>query len=292
MVFEQDVGAPEHVQGENYFVSMTDMMVGMLFIFIILLMSFAFLFRQQTDTQEGATREQQGKIEVAKEVGRKLDELEARISQRMGEIQEATQLRSRLLAELKIQLRREGLAVEVVESSGVLRLTEDAILFPSTETRLLGDSKTNVDKIARVLGRILPPYAACVTTQSGPSCPKKATPSLDTVFVEGHTDSTGSDESNWTISTYRAANTYRELTTVSPSLRRMLDKAQEEIFSVAGYSSTRPVDPAPTEAAKKRNRRIDLRFVMDTDPSPGLQEMRALLQSMRTTIEELKGSPL
>ncbi|MGJ4896684.1 MULTISPECIES: flagellar motor protein MotB [unclassified Bradyrhizobium] len=291
MALEQDAGASEFNQGENYFVSMTDMMVGMLFIFIILLMSFALAFRQQTDTQEVKTQEQQDKIEVAKEVGRKLDELETRISRRMHEIQEASQLRSRLLTELQIQLRREGLAVEVVDSSGVLRLTEEAVLFRSNDTTLFGQAKTNVDKIARVLGRILPPYAACLMTQSGPSCPKKSAPSLETVFVEGHTDSTGPDDSNWTFSTYRAANTYRELMAASPDLRQMLNRAQEEIFSVAGYSSTRPVDSAANDIARKKNRRIDLRFVMDTDPSPGLQDMRALLLSMRTTIQELRGSP-
>jgi chemotaxis protein MotB len=289
MALEHDAGASEFSQGENYFVSMTDMMVGMLFIFIILLMSFALVFRQQTDTQEVTTKEQRDKIEVAEEVGRKLDELEARISQRMREIQEASQLRSRLLAELQVQLRREGLAVEVVDSSGVLRLTEDAVLFRSNDTTLFGDARTNVDKIARVLDRILPPYASCLTP-SGPSCQKKTEPSLETLFVEGHTDNTGPDESNWTISTYRAANTYRELVTVSPRLRRMLNKNREEIFSVAGYSSTRPVDSEANDVARKKNRRIDLRFVMDTDPSPGLQEMRTLLQSMRTTIQELRGS--
>ena len=67
---------------ENYFVSMTDMMVGMLFIFIILLMSFALAFRQQTDVQVDKTKEQTDKIKIAVDVGQKLDELENSIRAR------------------------------------------------------------------------------------------------------------------------------------------------------------------------------------------------------------------
>src|SRR5215471_7371584 len=82
-----------HGDGENYFISMTDMMVGMLFIFIILLMSFALLFRHQTDVRSK-------KIEVAESVGRELDQTESQIQKRLDEISEASELRLRLLTQL------------------------------------------------------------------------------------------------------------------------------------------------------------------------------------------------
>src|SRR5262245_31133845 len=123
MILEEDARGQDTTEGENYFISMTDMMVGMLFIFIILLMSFALVFRHQTDRQEG-------KIEVAEDVGRILDDLETRIRRRLEDLREASQSRLRLLKELEHQLSREGLVVQIVESSGVLRLTEDAVRFP------------------------------------------------------------------------------------------------------------------------------------------------------------------
>src|SRR6266481_4680529 len=104
MSLETQIDVHDHGEGENYFVSMTDMMVGMLFIFIILLMSFALLFRQQTDEQERTTERQKDKIEVAEEVGRRLNALEGLITQRLNETREASQLRSRLLRELETQL--------------------------------------------------------------------------------------------------------------------------------------------------------------------------------------------
>lgn len=45
------------VDEENYFVSMTDMMVGLVFIFIIMLMYFALQFQDITDKMTGADRE-------------------------------------------------------------------------------------------------------------------------------------------------------------------------------------------------------------------------------------------
>src|SRR4051812_21851603 len=89
---------------ENYFISMTDMMVGMLFIFIIMLMSFALLFRQQTDVQVKKTQEQSKKIEVAESVGQELDATEKRIRRRLDEIREANLLRLQLLTEVRDQL--------------------------------------------------------------------------------------------------------------------------------------------------------------------------------------------
>jgi|SRR6267154_1288003 hypothetical protein len=123
---------------ENYFVSMTDMMVGMLFIFIILLMSFALAFRQQTDVQVDKTKEQTDKIKIAVDVGQKLDELENSIRARLDEIRQANQLRLRLLMELTSQLSRDRLTVEISPSGDVLRLTEQAVRFtpeygPGTE---------------------------------------------------------------------------------------------------------------------------------------------------------------
>ncbi|WP_340671092.1 OmpA family protein [Bradyrhizobium ottawaense] len=280
-----------HADGENYFISMTDMMVGMLFIFIILLMSFALLFRQQTDVQVRKTHVQSKKIEVAESVGRELDQTELRIRKRLDEIREASELRLRLLHEVRNQLSREGLTVEISPSGDVLRLTEAAVLFPVNHFALLGDAKKNVEKIARVLSRVLPAYSMCPRSRVQFACRNSDQASVETVFIEGHTDETGNDDQNWSLSAQRAASTYRELIAVAPELRRIVNRRDEEILSISGYSSTRPVDPSRSAAAWGKNRRIDLRFVMDTDPTSGLEDVRALLQKMRAAIQELKGRP-
>jgi len=284
---------PDHGDGENYFVSMTDMMVGLLFIFIILLMSFALMFRQQTDVQQSVTAKQLKKIEVAEEVGRTLDDIENRIRLRLSEVQEATRLRLRLLNELKTRLSREGLVVEISPSGDVLRLTESAVRF-EPDRSILQDfqgsdtPKKNVGKIARALASVLPGYAVCQSTGPSQNCRTDTQASIETVFIEGHTDETGRDDRNWILSAERAANTYRELISISPELRLIFNRRREEVLSISGYASTRRIDLAGSRDAWRNNRRIDLRFVMDVDTTVGLGEMGALLQRMRSAIEQLK----
>jgi chemotaxis protein MotB len=281
----EETAAHDDGDHQNYFVSMTDMMVGMLFIFIILLMSFALAFRQQTDVQLVRTKEQTDKIEIAVDVGRKLDELESKIRRQLDEIREASQLRMRLLTEMKDRLARERLIVEISPSGDVLRLTEQAVLFPANQWTLA--AKDNVDKIARVMSRVLPAYAICAKTRQAPGCRSENQASVETVFIEGHTDETGPDDRNWILSAQRAASTYRELTTVAPELRGILNRRAEEILSISGYSSTRRADTSGNAAAWERNRRIDLRFVMDTDPRARLEEASALLRVRPGTLSRI-----
>ena len=44
----------EIIEEESYFVSMTDMMVGLLFIFILILMYFALQYQKSTEKLENA----------------------------------------------------------------------------------------------------------------------------------------------------------------------------------------------------------------------------------------------
>jgi flagellar motor protein MotB len=291
MAFSESA-AQDHGEGENYFVSMTDMMVGMLFIFIIMLMSFALLFRQQTD----ATRATQtNKIEHANDIEARLTAVEKRITQQIDKVREATQQRQKLLRDIDAQLRRENLNVQVDESNGVLHLTEDTIRFQQNDANLNEHARQNVGKIARVLARVLPAYVSCAKNQPSVNPPGAAcqsqNASIETVFIEGHTDTVGSDEQNWALSAQRAANTYRELTAVARELRQIRNRSNQEVLSISGYSSTRPIDPAGTPAAWEKNRRIDLRFVMDTDVTAGLEQIQGFLGNMRSAIKELKEAP-
>lgn len=267
-------------EGENYFVSMTDMMVGVLFIFIIMLMVFALDFRTKTDVQEDA-------IDVAREVARKLEELRTQVRGEITSLDEAQQTRRRLLQDIETQLRSEGLNVQIDEANGVLRLTEDAVRFDTARSDLVGKAKANVDKIARVLDRVLPGYAACKTNDTALNCKDGGGPSVETVFVEGHTDSTGVDASNWQLSTERAVNTYRALVTGAPGLRALRNRQNEEVISVSGYSSTRPIDGLDSRDAWARNRRIDLRFVMEVDSKQRLRQILDLTDEMKSQIDRL-----
>ena len=189
------------------------------------------------------------------------------------------------MLDIREQLAAEGLSVQIDEASGVLRLTEDAVRFAPSRSDLVDRNKENVGKIARVLERVLPNYVGCWAPR-GSSCGERA--SLETLFIEGHTDTTGTDAENWRLSTERAVATFRELIAVAPALRSLRSAKNEEVISVSGYSSTRQIDPRPVHEAWDRNRRIDLRFVMQTDNRQNLQHILRLTDEMKGEIDRLR----
>ena len=97
----------------------------------------------------------------------------------------------------------------------------------------------------------------------------------------------GDDRSNWQLSAERSVNTYREIVTVAPALRSLRNTRNEEIVSVSGYASTRPIDPNETREAWAKNRRIDLRFVMEVDSKQRLKQIINLTDSMKVEIDRL-----
>ena len=280
MIIDDAAHPSESEEGENYFVSMTDMMVGVLFIFIIMLMVFALDYRTKTDVQEDA-------VEVAREVARKLKELRAQVSDEITSLDEAQRKRRQLLKDIETQLRAQGLNVQVDEANGVLRLTEDAVRFDASSSALLDRALLNVGKIAKVLDHVLPDYTACRLLEKKTVCREGLGATVETVFIEGHTDVTGIDDINWQLSTERAVNTYREIVSGAPQLRQLRNQRQEEIISVSGYSSTRPIDQANNRDAWSKNRRIDLRFVMEIDSKQRLKQILDLTDEMQRQIDRL-----
>jgi flagellar motor protein MotB len=279
-----DESASESEEGENYFVSMTDMMVGVLFIFIIMLMIFSLDFRTKTDVQDNA-------IDVAREVARKLDDLQKDVKAEIASMDRSQETRRKLLTTLKSELKADGMDVQIDEANGVLRLTEDAVRFDASQSVLLDRAKFNVDRIARVLEKVIPNYVACQISAGRNKCRAGLESSIETVFIEGHTDSTGArggdDRYNWQLSAERSVNTYREIVNFAPSLRTLRNTRNEEIISVSGYASTRPIDPSENHEAWARNRRIDLRFVMEVDSKQRLKQIINLTDSMKVEIDRL-----
>lgn len=278
IVAESEENDGSHAEeDENYFVSMTDMMVGILFIFIIMLMVFALNFRQQTD-------EKQDQIKDANELAGQIAALRSQIEDEITELNRADQARNELLEAIKAKLDVVGLTVTIDKDTGVLRLAEDAIRFAPQSSQLDAKAQRNVDAVAQVLLDILPDY----TCQKESVCDRSTGYVVETVFIEGHTDKTGSDSLNWELSTVRAVNTYRRIVDNFPGLRALVNSGGREILSVSGYASTRPAIERDDTEGYRINRRIDLRFVMEADRRERLKEVLRLLDQMERKVDELK----
>lgn len=290
MIVDSEAPTEHAEEDENYFVSMTDMMVGILFIFVIMLMLFALNFREQTDESQEKIEQLRRVNEVADQVRRRLDELRRDVHDELAAMDETSRVRSLLLQDIRRQLQEQGLEVQIDEANGVLRLTEAAIRFKSDSSALADQERRNVGIVARVLADVLPAYAYTGCAADDPStcvAPARGA-AIETVFIEGHTDVTGRDERNWQLSTERAVNTYRILEADAPSLRALRNRDGREILSVSGYSSTRPIEDGGEADAYAVNRRIDLRFVMEVDPKKRLEDILVLTDDMQGQLARLQ----
>ncbi|MBF0270721.1 MAG: OmpA family protein [Magnetococcales bacterium] len=213
---------------ESFFVSMTDMMVGMLFLFIIMLMFFAMKFN------EAAVK----KIEVVEN------------------LTNAEETRGKILQDIKKALDAEGVTVVIDLDNGILRLPEE-ILFDRGKSALSVRGQNAVVSLSKALFRVLP----CYTDSATPAC-GKIRHQVESVFVEGHTDTDGEDNLNWNLSFQRSLSTFEFLQKASPALVALKNRDGQIIISLSGYGKQRPLNANSTPEEKAQNRRIDIRFIM------------------------------
>jgi chemotaxis protein MotB len=220
----------------DYFASMTDLMLGLVFVFIIMLMAFSLNLRQAEQSITTVTHE----------------------------LTDADLVRSDMLHDLARTLQHV-LPVTVDDTDGTLQLGGD-VLFPKGSADAYPDALPKLQLLGYALARVLPCYAVTPQTPPPARCTNKRQGRLDAVYIEGHTDDTpvhtARFQNNWELSAARASQTYAALVGDDPSLAQLENDKGERLIGVSGYGDTRPLDQADTAAGRQRNRRIELRFIM------------------------------
>jgi len=257
--------------GAGYLISISDMMSGLLFIFIITLVAFILNFQDAIQKQKDVTEQQKSISRNLQEAINKQKEVTETQKSIVRKLTNTDQVRSELLLNIKEELATQNIIVEIDIQHGVLRLTEQAVLFETAKDTLDEISKSNLQTISTIMSTILPCYA--VKPPKGDLCKglEHYKGMLDSVFVEGHTDNvpikSWKYKNNWVLSAQRAISAYSSLVPNS-ILEELQNTSFQPIFSVSGYGEGRPVEghkyAMPT--ADPTNRRIDVRFIM-TPPS-------------------------
>lgn len=263
-------------EGSGYLVSVSDLMSGLVFIFIITLVAFILNFQDAAQRTARVQEQMETEIERLNAVKKRMESNDY--------------IRAQLLQELQRRLKEEhGIIVNVDEAHGVLRLTENAITFASSSAQLNEDNLIKLTAIRHVLADVLPCFAVNLAPSLS-SCKDIKTEEhayLEAIFIEGHTDNTryiGDDTGrlNWQLSVNRAIKTYMELVGASELLKSMDNDNKEALFSVSGYGEERPLEghrhKVPTD--DQANRRIDLRFIM-TPPQFTDAEKALLLKGFK-----------
>jgi flagellar motor protein MotB len=163
---------------------------------------------------------------------------------------------------LQKQIKIDFPELEVVVSaeSDALHFAGDG-LFESGQEKIRDSKVEVVRKVAARLNALLPCFTLGKSSQWKAQCNEYGAV-VEAVQIEGHTDSSGKDEKNLTLSTNRADETFFAMTKFEPNLLGYLNSREQPVISVAGYGRWRPISDNLTAAGKGANRRIDLRLIM------------------------------
>lgn len=242
------VASDDDLGGEGYLATVSDLVAGLVFVFILMLAVFAYQLADVTEDWRSAD-----------------------------------ETRHRLLDDIAERLQQQGLRVEVLYEQGVLRLSENAVNFPFGGELPVPEHQVNVGHLARAVAEVVPCYVSFDAQPPGSSrqspgyCAAKADPAryacdperfpwlLETLLIEGHTDDAPVRpgrrfRDNLELSSMRAATVHRMITACEPGLDHLLNGQGYPFLSTSGYGAGRPI---PDVSDRRENRRIDLRFLLE-----------------------------
>lgn len=234
---------------ESSFVSMADMMVGLLLIFIILLTYYVLQSREAVAAAERVSRVEQAAREA------------------------------RGLVLNRIRDRVDDDRIEFDTATGTIRFSEDVLTFASGDDTIPLSAEPLLETMADALAETIP----CLSFLNAPQEPLNcgwiesqfseltvdgrrlgdlaqfrdiAAPLIwiDGVYIEGHTDCTqfrGDVDgfNNWVLGARRAGRTYLHMTGHNPDLSRIFSKSPfnpdtdqdaHRVLGVASYADRRP----------------------------------------------------
>jgi flagellar motor protein MotB len=166
---------------------MTDVVIGLLFIFIIMLMFFAMRLQVATHEQKEENQKQSEETQRQSEATNNLIKVTKKQTALIHDLTDAELARGDILEALEKSLKKEGVTVTVVRDEGILRLPEE-ILFDKSSSEI----KTNVRGVdpLKTLGKALDEVLPCYTAgpRSKGNC-SETKAKVEAIFIEGHTDS-------------------------------------------------------------------------------------------------------
>jgi flagellar motor protein MotB len=225
-----------------YWISFSDLMSGLLVVFILAVVTLII----------------------------ELTEKNQEIQQGIDELKLAQEARSQILLEVREELAAQNIVVEIADNETVLRIPEETLSFKSAKASL--PTGSTVSEAVRGIGTAV--HTAIMKNQRYQY--------LDTVFIEGHSDSQGigyHGRGNWGLSTDRAISLWKYWRTevnVEPKLPSIENTFGQKLFSVSGYGSTRLlVENDDTDEKRRLNRRIDIRFTVKKPEISDLESIQA-----------------
>jgi flagellar motor protein MotB len=274
-------------EGENPFLlTFSDFMASLLAIFILVLIVTLIELKKKEDQITIAKDELVKALEDIQRVQEKIAIALQSVSLREGSL-------AGMLRDIQNELTGQGIEVVLAENDTVLRIPEQQLQFALGKYEVPPAHTGSANIIGRALLKAL-------------SKPENQA-LLDTVFVEGHTDSVPNSREmgNWGLSTYRAISLWNfwtekpgELFELKALRTAPADSklAPKPLISVSGYADTRSthglIDGLSLKNERSEDRRIDIRFTLVSSEKKSLEGLQADIKQMRTKTDVLVGKLL
>jgi chemotaxis protein MotB len=277
----------------DIFAPVADLMVGVVFIFIILMIALVLnlqkeetvpkseydqmVARVKTLTAENSDLKNQ--VVHLTAVNERLSDFvrfvrDSNVVRIMSQLASADQSRNQMLEEIRKRLSASGVDVTVNSEAGTLMLPARR-LFDVGRADPTPEGRKTILQLGAVMSDVLPCYSD-VSRSTGTSCVRAVEASrLNAVYIEGHTDVTpfamggGRFTDNWDLSAGRAIEALKILRGQYQPLRDFRNKDGDALIGVSGYADTRPaVHDAPDRRLPDiadKDRRIEVRVIMKTN---------------------------
>ncbi len=197
----------------------------------------------------------------------------------IGQMDDYDKSRKELLTDIQRRLKEKNIEIEISKAGDILHISESNLSFS------LGSYKVE-EKFDKTIVTIGDEVANQLSTS-------RLGEIIDTVFVEGHTDNVrnAKEMGNWGLSAYRAIsvwNHWEHSNGKANTLQTLKNKQGEALFSVTGYGETRPreIFAAQSTIDQAVNRRIDLRFNLQTAKSDLLKQLSTQVNDTLKKIED------
>lgn len=195
----------------------------------------------------------------------KIDEQAALLAAQQSEIDKLIGMRSRIIEELRDELRGAGLDAVVDKNTGAIAFT-GAVLFDSGKNELKQSGKT-------LLNAFIPVYVRTLMSEENDDY-------VAEIIIEGHTDTDGTYLNNLALSQERALAVVSyclsgEMTGLSYAEKEVL----QSIITANGRSYSDPVYAADGTVDKEASRRVVFKFRMKD--SEMIDQMSEILEGQQ-----------
>ena len=216
---------------DPYSISISDLMAGVLIIFILALVSMILVYKESIENIKNINEQ---RAQILEEIHKKLP------------------------AEDKERVKLDA-------KNGILRIDADGISnFSTQEQKATAVFKLNESKLTPEGERLITDISEVILKMKNDSQYAPKWKVVDTIMIEGHTDSLPLNidgRTNMDLSTERASYTWKFMDYKSGyAFSSMTNHDGQKLFSIAGYGEQRPLPNIDSKDSS--NRRIEFRFIV------------------------------